>query len=110
MQTLRSQALIGYFQAFLCHGPLKEELRAQGIRVPLTESYLRDLVIDADASARQTAPSKEISHTYVSRFRAAIRARAEFVRAWTLSDDRIDSDAAFNDRMIKLAHAYALPR
>jgi hypothetical protein len=42
--------------------------------------------------------------------RDQILTRAEFLRIWTLSDDRIDTDGPYTEELVRLARKYALPR
>jgi hypothetical protein len=87
---------------------LKEELQARQVNVPLTDASLRELVADAEAAARLPAPGK--AQPYKSRLRHELAERADFVRAWTLSDDRVDLDERYAGQLVRIAHKYALPR
>jgi hypothetical protein len=87
---------------------LKEELQARGVTVTITGSALREFVEDAEAAA--SAQGRDPSESYASRLRRAITARAEFLRTWTMSDDKIDSTDPTQVRLGALARKYALPR
>jgi hypothetical protein len=87
---------------------LKEELQARHVNVPLTDTSLRELVADAEAAARLPASGK--AQPYTSRLRHELAERADFVRAWTLSDDRVDLDNRYAGQLVRIAHKYALPR
>jgi len=91
-------------------GWLREELRARGVSVRLTKACLRELVMDADAGARVQALGADAAQPYLTSLRQQIAARAEFLRAWTLSDDRIDLAGPYSDQLVRLARKYALPR
>jgi hypothetical protein len=89
---------------------LKEELHARGVSVRLTQACLRELVMDADAAARLQVAGPDAPKPYVPCLRQQIAARAEFLRTWTLSDDRVDLDGAVSDHLVRIARRYALPR
>jgi hypothetical protein len=87
---------------------LKEELYALGVNVRLTDACLKDLVTDARAVAK--AQAADSSAPYVSCLREQIRTRAELLRIWTRSDDRIDPKTPGAEQFVRLARKYALPR
>ncbi len=89
---------------------LKEELVARGISIPLPEACLRDLVNDADLTARLEASRPDPASPYTACLRQQIAARAEFLRHWTQSDDRIDISDPHNERLVIVARKFALPR
>jgi hypothetical protein len=82
---------------------LKEELEARGVRTPLTESCLKELVTDAHSQG----VGAEVPAPYATYLRAQLAARAEFLRQWTLSDDRIEPGS---ERLVRIARKFALPR
>ena len=85
---------------------LKEELEARGIRTPLTEACLRELVLDAESDARRGTAALAAT-PYSASLRSALAARAEFLRQWTLSDDPLGPG---NERLVRIARNFALPR
>jgi hypothetical protein len=85
---------------------LKDELRVRGITVPLTESSLREFVSHAESMVRE----EQSNEPYTARLRERIVNHAEFLQAWTSSDDRIDLTVPGNDALVSLARKYALPR
>jgi hypothetical protein len=89
---------------------VKEELRARGVSVRLTEACLRELVTDAEAMARRQAADKTSPTSYLGCLREQIGARAEFLKIWTQSDERIDSNVPCTEQLVRLAQKYALPR
>jgi hypothetical protein len=89
---------------------MKEELQARHVNVPLTDTSLRELVADAYAAARLPASGSETVQPYTSRLRHELAERADFVRAWTLSDDRVDLDKRNAGQLVRIARKYALPR
>ena len=86
---------------------LREELEARGVRVPLAEACLKELVTDAESDARLEACSAHASGPYAAFLRTQLAARAEFLRLWTLSDDRIEPGS---ERLVRIARNFALPR
>jgi hypothetical protein len=89
---------------------LKEELRARSVSVRLTDACLRELVMDAEAAVRVESSATSTAGPYVERLRRQIASRAEFLRTWTLSDERIDLDDPLCERLVGIARRYALPR
>jgi hypothetical protein len=89
---------------------LKDELLERGVSVRITESCLRELVADADSAARFQASGLDSHESYVTRLRHEIAGRAEFVREWTRSDERIDLDGLHSEALVRIARKYALPR
>ena len=89
---------------------LKEELDARNVSIPLTDACLRELVTDADSAARIEATARDASSPYTSCLRSQIAARADFLRRWTQSDERIDVSHPGNERLVKVARNFALPR
>ncbi len=88
---------------------LKEELHARGVAVWISATCLRELATDAEAAAKSPTSTLNAHKPYARRLRDEIAVRAEFLRTWTLSDDRINSDS-FSQRLAGLARKYALPR
>jgi hypothetical protein len=86
---------------------LKEELEARGVKTPLTEACLKELVTDAESHAQLGTPAADASTSYAAYLRAQLAARAEFLRQWTLSDDRIEPGS---ERLVRIARNFALPR
>jgi hypothetical protein len=84
---------------------LRDELRMRGVSVPMTEACLRAVVNNADAAARQVSGS-----AYESALKQQIAARAEFLKAWTGSDELMDAGDVARGQLIAIARQYALPR
>ena len=87
---------------------LKEELHSRGVDVRVTEACVRELVADAE-SAATLAISADATETYALALRRELATRAEFLRAWTRSDDRVDVDPSMQ-HLASIARKYALPR
>lgn len=88
---------------------LKEELDSRKVNVTITPAGLREFALDAEAAAKSPSSTLQAHLPYVRRLREEISARAEFLRTWTKSDDRIGTDAV-GQRLAGLARKYALPR
>lgn len=91
---------------------LREELDARDVSVRLTDTCLRELVMDADAAARDESEGlgDDADVSYADRLRQEIAVRAEFLRAWTRSDRLLDVSEPSLQRLVAVAHKYALPR
>jgi hypothetical protein len=89
---------------------LREELSARGVSVRLTEACLREFAMDADAAARIETSVGDAHEPYARSLRRQLAARAEFLRAWTRSDDRLDDVDPSVQRLTSIARKYALPR
>jgi hypothetical protein len=92
---------------------LREELRAKEVSVHLTEPCLRELAADAEVAAELSFVNGrpgETAGSYVDRLRAELADRAEFVRAWTQSDDDAETNALFTEPLVQIARKFALPR
>lgn len=88
---------------------LKEELEARKVKVTITPAGLREFARDAEVAAQSPSSTLQAHLPYARRLREEIAARAEFLRTWTHSDDRISTDAVAQ-RLAGLARKYALPR
>jgi len=88
---------------------LKSELDSRQVDVRITPAGLREFAMDAEVAAKSSASSLQAHLPYARRLHEEISARADFLRTWTLSDDRINTDA-FSQRLAGLARKYALPR
>jgi len=86
---------------------LKEELEARGVKTPLTDACLKELVTDAQSEASLASAGSPVPAPYATWLRAQLAARAEFLRQWTLSDERI---APGGERLVRIARNFALPR
>jgi len=98
-----------FFGAGCAVDRLKEELDSRHVDVQITAAGLREFATDAEIAAKSAASSLQAHLPYARRLHEEISARADFLRTWTLSDDRINTDA-FSQRLAGLARKYALPR
>jgi len=86
---------------------LKEELEARGVKTPLTDACLKELVTDARLAATLGGDGSQVPVSYATWLRAQLAARAEFLRQWTLSDERIGPG---DEHLVRIARNFALPR
>jgi hypothetical protein len=89
---------------------LKELLGELGVKIRVSEGCLQDLVNDADAATRCRLSASAERQSYLSCLREELASRAEFVRRWTFSDERIDSSDLRFETLVRIARNYALPR
>jgi hypothetical protein len=85
---------------------LREELLARKVSVRMTETCLREFALDAEAAARVAFGDEP----YARRLRREIATRADFLHAWTRSDDRLDVGDPSVQNLVAIARKYALPR
>jgi hypothetical protein len=85
---------------------LREELQAREVSVRITETCLREFAVDAEAAAQDAVGDEP----YAQRLRREIAARADFLRAWTRSDDRLAVGDPSVRTLVAIARKYALPR
>ncbi|HEU4624388.1 MAG TPA: hypothetical protein VFS52_06490 [Steroidobacteraceae bacterium] len=88
---------------------LKEALESRGVDVRITPAGLREFARDAEIAAKSTASTLQAHLPYVRRLHDEIAVRADFLRTWTLTDDRIGNDP-LGQRLAGLARKFALPR
>ena len=101
--------LDAFFGASCAVDLLKEELESRRVDVRMTAAGLREFAMDAEAAAKSAASTLQAHLPYARRLHEEISARADFLRTWTLSDDRINADA-LSQRLAGMARKYALPR
>lgn len=89
---------------------LREELQARGVSVRVTDACLREFVVEADAAAKAERSDGNITEPYAVRLRRQIAARADFLHAWTGSDESVDVSDPSMRTSIRLARQFALPR
>ena len=89
---------------------LKEQLAELGVKIHLSEGCLEELVEDADAASCRRMSAALEGESYLSCLRDELAARAEFIRHWTASDERIDGDDDRLTILVRIARNYALPR
>src|SRR5262245_12478811 len=87
---------------------LREQLSIAGVRVPVSGGCLLELVRHADATAWQVAAKEH--ERYLWHFRQQLTEHAKFVRLWTASDQKVDTEDEFRQALVRIARNYALPR
>lgn len=88
---------------------LREELRASHVSIRLTDGCLTELLRDADAAVLRAGPNKV--QPYVERLRKELALRANFIRRWTDSDEKLAAlEAESLQGLVRIARKYALPR
>jgi hypothetical protein len=85
---------------------LREALIERDVSVRITETCLREFALDAEAAASNASGDAP----YAQRLRREIATRADFLRAWTGSDDRLDVADRSVQHLVAIARKYALPR
>jgi hypothetical protein len=89
---------------------LREQLAELGVKIPVSEGCLQDLLNDADAATRSRLSASTERQSYLTCLREEVAARAEFIRRWTSSDERIDTNDNKAEALVRIARNYALPR
>jgi hypothetical protein len=89
---------------------LREQLAELGVKVRLSEGCLHDFVNDADAATWRRLSATAERQSYLSCLREELAARAEFIRRWTDSDERMDINDNRIGALVRIARNYALPR
>lgn len=90
---------------------LKEQLRAQGVTVPLSHGCLEALTRHADEAAWRHVPrNRHAAEPYLQCFRRELAEHAHFVYRWTRTDEKFDpGDSMWQDH-VRIARQFALPR
>jgi len=102
-------SLLSYATPTIALPWLQEALAARAVNVRIVRACLREFVLDADATARKLADGPT-GRSYMACLREQIEIRAEFIRVWTLSDDRISEHDQSYQPLVSIARKYALPR
>jgi hypothetical protein len=88
---------------------LREELAALKVRIRLTDGCIDELAREADLAARRVAASIE-GASYGELLREQIILRANWVRRWTMTDEKAPADDPVAQAFVRIARKYALPR
>ncbi len=89
---------------------LRERLSELGVRIPLCEGCVQELVTDAETTTWRRLAASGHTLRYLDVLREEIIARAEFIHRWTATDERIDAGADGLGNLVRIARNYALPR
>ena len=89
---------------------LREELGALGVKTPLTDGCLEEMLRDADVAAWQAVGAAQGSTSYLAELRQQLREQATFVQRWTATDEKIPAADVRAQAFVRIARKYALPR
>jgi hypothetical protein len=89
---------------------LREELSSLGVKIPLTEGCLEELVRDADSAAWRAVAATTGEGSYLTHLRQQLVVQAALVHRWTGSDEKLASDDEIAHAFVRIARKYALPR
>jgi hypothetical protein len=88
---------------------LREELASLHVRVRLTDGCIEELAREADHAARRAGADAD-GTSYVELLREQVGVQANWVRRWTLTDEKVPADDAVAQAFVRIARNYALPR
>jgi hypothetical protein len=86
---------------------LREELDALRVCIPLTDGCIEELAREADLAARRAAGE---GASYAERLREQIAVQANWVRRWTMTDEKAPAEDPVAQAFVRIARNYALPR
>ena len=89
---------------------LREELSGLGVKTPLTDSCLEELLRDADVAAWQAVGAEQGSSSYLTWLRQALREQALLLQRWTATDEKFADGDVRAQAFVRIARKYALPR
>ncbi len=88
---------------------LREELDSLKIRIRLSDGCIEELAREADQAARR-AGGNGANASYVELLREQLIVQANWVRRWTLTDEKVPADDPVAQAFVRIARKYALPR
>jgi hypothetical protein len=86
---------------------LREELDALQVRILLTDGCVEELAREADQAARRAAGA---GTSYTELLRAHLIVQADWVRRWTMTDEKAPAADPVAQAFVRIARKYALPR
>ena len=90
---------------------LREELSSLKIGILLTDSCIEELAREADQAAREALlAAGGGAASYVALLRAQLTLQANWVRRWTMTDEKTPGDDLVAQAFVRIARKYALPR
>jgi len=89
---------------------LREELESLKIGILLTDGCIEELAREADQAARQALAAAQGAASYVELLRAHLAVQANWVRRWTMTDEKTPADDPAAQAFVRIARKYALPR
>ena len=88
---------------------LREELHSLKVRIRLTDGCIEELAREADHAARRAAAAGERA-SYAELLREQVIVRANWVRQWTATDEKMPGGDSVAQAFVRIARKYALPR
>jgi hypothetical protein len=87
---------------------LREELDSLKVATRLTDGCIEELAGEADHAARRACAGEGAS--YAQLLRAQLLVQANWVRRWTMTDEKPPADEPVAQAFVRIARKYALPR
>lgn len=88
---------------------LREELNSLKVRIRLTDGCIEELAREADRAARRGVAAGDDA-SYVELLREKLIVQANWVRRWTMTDEKVAADDPVAQAFVRIARKYALPR
>jgi hypothetical protein len=88
---------------------LREELNSLEVGIRLSDGCIEELAREADHAARRATSAGE-SGSYVELLREQLIVQANWVRRWTMTDEKAPGDDPVAQAFVRIARKYALPR
>jgi len=89
---------------------LREELHALKIGILLTDGCIEELAREADQAARRALSAADGAASYLELLREHLTVQANWVRRWTMTDEKTPADDPVAQAFVRIARKYALPR
>lgn len=89
---------------------LREELHSLRMQIRLTDGCIEELAREADQAARRGAQASGESASYVELLREQVIVQSNWVRRWTMTDEKVPADDPVAQAFVRIARKYALPR
>lgn len=88
---------------------LREELHSLQVTIPLSDGCIEELAREADQAARR-ALSAGSGASYLELLREQALIQANWVRRWTMTDEKAPANDPVAQAFVRIARKYALPR
>jgi hypothetical protein len=89
---------------------LREELSSLKVRIRLTDGCIEELGREADQAARRAVADGGGGLSYAELLREHLIVQANWVRRWTMTDEKVPDDDPVAQAFVRIARKYALPR
>ncbi len=95
---------------------LREELHSLRMHILLTDGCIEELAREADHAARRAAAARRGSQasgdsaSYVELLREQVIVQSNWMRRWTMTDEKVPGDDPVAQAFVRIARKYALPR